>query len=472
MLLKLHWHMGIMPHLVLALLAGTLPNQDAVAVLADSYALRTIADLPFYPILRLVTADADHDRTPEFYVYTAYETLRVVEHMGGNQFRSYPLPVSPCWFCWAGGDADRDGKTDLVIQDQIRFLIYESPDSASFPTRLVWSDSTPHSGERNRSIVADMDQDSAREIILNDGYQRVIKVYENSGDNRYAPRGAVLPPDSLDEYEFVQTGDMDHDGRPELAIGSWSTVTFCEATAHDSFRRVGTCSVTYNNLRFDALATGPDIDRDGRAEVIAFGVTQHNLGLLIVCESPASDSFEIVWRDSCESPYFGEQDIAVGDMDGDSIPEIAVSDAMKVRLYRCIGNDRYDQFTEAESPYPGAVAISDVNTDGRGELLYGTEEGLVIAEWLSTGVEDRTAEALRRVDVWPSVVRSRGVVQVSGLPSLSEVEVVDASGRVVSSSSLRASSFVLGTSDLKAGAHFIRIRLGNQSVVRKVLVVD
>jgi hypothetical protein len=50
--------------------------------------------------------------------------------------------------------------------------------------------------------------------------------------------------------------------------------------------------------------------------------------------------------------------------------------------------------------------------------------------------------------------------------------VFDASARIVASGSSGDSSFVLGTLGLKAGAYFIRIRVGNQSIVRKVLVVD
>ena len=63
-------------------------------------------------------------------------------------------------------------------------------------------------------------------------------------------------------------------------------------------------------------------------------------------------------------------------------------------------------------------------------------------------------------------------MRVAGLTQSAEVEVVAAAGRVVSSSSLRASSFVLSTTDLRAGTYFIRIRVGDQAVVRKVLVVN
>ena len=116
----------------------------------------------------------------------------------------------------------------------------------------------------------------------------------------------------------------------------------------------------------------------------------------------------------------------------------------------------------------------DINSDGRDELIqdYWYGHRTLIWEWLPVGVEERTTEKLRQVEIRPSVVRSRDAVQVSGLPPSTEVEVVDASGRVVASGSSGASSLVLGTLDLKVGAYFIRIRLGNQSTVRKVLIVE
>jgi len=161
--------------------------------------------------------------------------------------------------------------------------------------------------------------------------------------------------------------------------------------------------------------------------------------------------------------------LAIGDVDGDSVPEIAVSDGIHARLFRCTGPDQYEQFRYLDYyPYSG-FGLCDMNLDGRAELIldaggYGTD----IREWLPVGVEERTAAALRQVEIQPSVTRSRGVVQVSGLPPSAEAEVVDASGRVVD----RPASGVWRPARSMAGTFFIRVRLGNQPIVRKVLVVE
>jgi hypothetical protein len=65
-------------------------------------------------------------------------------------------------------------------------------------------------------------------------------------------------------------------------------------------------------------------------------------------------------------------------------------------------------------------------------------------------------------------VRGSEVVHVAGLPPSAACEVVDASGRVVAT----LASGVWHPASVVAGTYFIRIRVGNQATVRKVLVVE
>ncbi|UCG43878.1 MAG: T9SS type A sorting domain-containing protein [candidate division WOR-3 bacterium] len=70
------------------------------------------------------------------------------------------------------------------------------------------------------------------------------------------------------------------------------------------------------------------------------------------------------------------------------------------------------------------------------------------------------------LDVMPSVTRG-AVVSVAGIADGAEVEVADAAGRVVA----RPNDGVWNPRGVSPGAHFVRVRTGNQAVVQKVLVL-
>jgi hypothetical protein len=150
------------------------------------------------------------------------------------------------------------------------------------------------------------------------------------------------------------------------------------------------------------------------------------------------------------------------------VPEFALTDGRHVRLYRCTGNDQYEEVWQAPCTYK-PVALYDIDWDGRCELIYGKDWSMVIREYSPGGIAEHEAEKLRAVVVSPSVLRPGARLHLSGLLPGAQVELLDISGRVCSSSDL---SFVLGTSPLRPGAYFIRISAGRASTTRKLLVVE
>jgi len=375
---------------------------------------------------------------------------------------------------WTMGDADLDGRTDLLRQGETTIESYESVDSFSLPLNQVWVETLRAQASPMNAIISDLDGDSVREITVDDDYRVCISVFENVANNEYA-LSTCLPSGPGVACGLAQTMDMDRDGKPELAVGQdVGVVIFFEAVADDSLVRRAVrrlCPSPTHAALVIGLAAAPDIDHDGRTELVAVCCAyQQSITTISVLESPTNDSFAVVW--SVDVPGNGlTWSAAVGDVDGDSVPEFVANDGRGVHLFRCTGNDQYEQFWTAYTG-SGEATLYDVNADGKAELLYNSEGQVIIREWLPVGVEERWSEKLRQMEILPSVVRSRAVVRVSGLPPSAEVEVVDATGRVVASGPSGASSFVLGTLDLEAGAYFIRIRVGNQAIVRKVLVVD
>ena len=430
--------------------------------------MQVVASLPYYPIKPVVTGDADHDGLPECYLYSRrFDTVYAVECSGGNQFIGRRIGSAPVGRCVALGDFDLDSKTDLFCRyfesQQLRVL--ESIDSLLLPDTIVWQETVPWLAGDWNSQVVDMDVDSSPELITETNSR--VRAYECGGDNDYR-LAYFLPNASHYATLFCRTFDLDRDGKPEIAGGSdYGAIAFYEAVMDDSVRLVAVCSVPgYNYCR--AMIAAPDIDKNGRSEVLALSLSQSHDALLSVFESPADDSFCSVTSIQFGGSYFGSHDIAVGDVNGDSMLEIAVADGAYLRIFRCTGPGRYEQVWLTDYNYE-AVGLSDLNTDGRAELICdGGNFTTNILECLPVGLERRAEGKLRRAEIQPSVVRSRGSVQITGLPPSSEIEVVDASGRVDD----RPVSGVWHPAYGVAGTFFIRIRLGNQSVVRKLLVVE
>ena len=175
--------------------------------------MRVIAELPYCIHGRPCCGDADHDGRPEFYAVGAGGG-HALEHIGGNQFDA--TLVIPGWTLLSDiGDADRDGKTDLLIQQPAtRLRIFESPDSWSLPTNEVWVDLIEYMSCFAHAVFADLDQDSATEILVSDRPGSRVRIYENVADDSYELKTSIWHV----AKGFCELNDLDRDGRRELAI--------------------------------------------------------------------------------------------------------------------------------------------------------------------------------------------------------------------------------------------------------------
>ncbi|MEO0005058.1 MAG: T9SS type A sorting domain-containing protein [candidate division WOR-3 bacterium] len=368
-------------------------------------------------------------------------------------------------------DLDRDGKSELCLSyweaSSCSLFLFESYDSASLPLRRIWARPCNNTGFAIGGF--DTDTDSALEFIWEDGNTGHIYVYECAGDDIYMLR-TVLPETLFGYSDYNVCPDLDRDGKPEIFAG-WSDmpyVVILETVGNDSFRIVAIESLPlYSYAIVYAVAGGPDIDRDGRTEALVMGVDFHSTGLLAVFESPCNDSFEMIWHAYFPAGFFVYHSLAVGDVDGDSVPEIALTDGRNVRLFRCIGNDQYEQFWQV---YNGEsqVGVHDINNDGKAEVIAGSDNGqTVIYEYCRVGLAERQLRQLERISISPSIVAKGKAVVINGMPEKANVQVVDVSGRVVAEPER-----LWNTRMVLPGAYFLRLTKGNQSITRKVLVVE
>ncbi|UCG43604.1 MAG: T9SS type A sorting domain-containing protein [candidate division WOR-3 bacterium] len=448
-------------------------TDPVLAAMSDTFELREVARVPYWTAHHYAFGDADHDGHPEFYALgqnsTDYWVDYILEHRGNWEFDTTQLGWDHA-MDWDVGDPDRDGKSDLLVQVPTLqghlVCAVESPDPLSLPDSIVWKHYPAWQGHPVHVRITDLDADSALEIAECSGsLPEGIQLYENTGDNRYELKTVVRPHGGHFLTGFAQTHDMDRDGLPELVAPNAMSddVQFFEAVGDDTLAFKSYLDVPVDHAY--SVIAAPDMDRDGRSEVVVFGVDTDDFGFIGVIESPCDDSFEFVWQQNVEASYWADgYGMAVGDVDGDSLPEFAVTTGLNVHLYRCTGNDSYEEMWRAyTNKVP--VGLHDLDGDGRCELLYRYSETTVIMQYGEVSVEELLDRQARSLQVWPSATRGEPV-RVTGMLG-AEVEVLDAAGSVVA----RPRDGVWNPRGVSPGAYFVRVRSGSQVAVRKVLVL-
>ncbi|MEO0020537.1 MAG: VCBS repeat-containing protein, partial [candidate division WOR-3 bacterium] len=414
----------------LAYLLAMLPVQPDITVSYDTFEFRVIARFPYGPATgRVVCGDADHDGLQELYCtsdsLSAYYILEFTPDMNYDTTRLGPRSA----FFWFIGDLDRDGKTDIGLtkaDSYYVFFVYESPDSLSLPLNQVCR--LQGHFTNNEAIITDLDSDSALEITAyrsDPQPPRGICVHECVGNDSYAIKTYFGGG-----YHGC-TPDIDRDGSPEIfTCGVTPYVYVYEAVANDSVIRTAICSLPHYSVERGAVCGAPDIDGDGRNEAIVFATNFYCEGILAVFESPENDSFEIVWHTYFLASRYARLTVAVGDVDGDGRLEIAASDGAYVHLFRCIGNDNYEQLAELYIPSgEDRIGLYDLNNDGKDEVICSTinwvteDQYTLVYEYFKVGLAELQVRQLERVNINPTVVARGKTIGLDGLPDGTKVQV-------------------------------------------------
>jgi hypothetical protein len=281
----------------------------------------------------------------------------------------------------AGGDIDGDGKQDIVACSIADFNIsvFRSTSvvgNISFAPKV---DYTTVSGVHGIAI-RDIDGDGKPDITVVNHLSTSMSVYRNTstpGIISFAPKVDFT---ILAGAESIVTGDMDGDSKPDIAITNTLFNSF------STFRNTSTAGNISFSARVD-IATGGtnapegisigDLDGDLKADVAV--VITNNTGICgtqlyrntSTVGSIAFNYTLTVTGVNGTTAYHA----TFGDINGDGKPDIAMSNtgADQVQVYQNNSTVGTLAFGSANS-FPGifgpyAVAIGDMNADGKPELV-------------------------------------------------------------------------------------------------------
>jgi hypothetical protein len=286
------------------------------------------------------------------------------------------------------GDADGDGKCELVVRDRPggdwRLRVYEAQTSRTYPSVPVWDlfDWSSLRGGR----IADSDGDGAREIVLAGtlGAEDRLAVFESSSDDSFESTYSGLFPDGGSSQFLRVAEDVDGDGSDEVLSSAFIPdgirLYALEAIGESSYEEVWHHDLLHSNgqpVNGSVIVDAGDLDRDGRREFLVGGtrtIAQEGdpfFEVFFLFETTGDNSFEVVATMTFPSTLAGLSSAAVADVDGDGSREIVVGEGPHVEVHENVGDNAWSLIW---SRTHGALEITslgagDHDRDGKDELL-------------------------------------------------------------------------------------------------------
>lgn len=232
---------------------------------------------------------------------------------------------APCE--WYAGDMDRDGLPEVLATNTGYTYVFELRGNNQLDS--VFRTPLRHCGYDH--AIGDFDRDGATEFVFayNGGPDWYVRVYECTGNDQYVLSGSFPQHGRLESgSDIVSGGDLDADGKPEFFI---------------IYSRWNVTRTSFFICMYEAVA-----DNQYECTVID--------SLMNVATDPASRAS------------------AIGEVDGDSVPELLFSFVNGIRVYKATGNDRFQWVWQWSNPSPShpkqsQIACYDMNRNGYQDIV-------------------------------------------------------------------------------------------------------
>lgn len=350
---------------------------------------------------QICVADVDRDNNYEFIfrscLYGITDALFICKLHHSGQWQIDSL-ITRTWFLvWEVGDFDRDGLSDILVRGAIPTQyaligILESPDSFSYPTEEVWRDTIGGCSD-NPNSVFDIDNDGIIEIFNNEDELYCFSIRKSIGNNQYATVYETNPDTFPGDcpYSTHACGDFDWDGKNEFVMSGSSGFYWVYEYDPDSGYRQVLCDYIPTGNERDCI-TIPSGFND-RPYFMIKG-TNYATGRIqaFIFKAVADNTYQVI--KTFEFPYIYMECYhgfsSAGDLDGDSVPEIALEALPWVYIIKQAGNDSFYIWDRVAGAVTGSsTRILDVDHNGLNDLVVSGNNETRIYEYSPGGVGEK-----------------------------------------------------------------------------------
>jgi hypothetical protein len=286
----------------------------------------------------------------------------------------------------AFGDLDGDGKSDLAVVNGNTvsvFLNTSSSGAVSFATKVDFL--VGYTGSYPYYIaIGDLDGDGKPDLVVPNTYGTSVSILRNTSSSL----GSISFATKVDVGAYgagprsLAIGDLDGDGKLDLVMANYTNNNITVLNNRSTIGNITTSSFVLTTT-LASTGTGPysvaigDLDGDGKPDLavtnLATGI--NNVSVFRNTSSGGGTTFAAkVDFATGTSP----KTVVIGDLDGDGLLDLAVANAgtntvSVLRNTSSIGNISFDtkaDFTvgTGTASAPRSVAIGDFDGDGKPDL--------------------------------------------------------------------------------------------------------
>jgi len=236
--------------------------------------------------------------------------------------------------------------------------------------------------------IGDLDGDGKPDLAVTNLNNSTVSVFRNTATSGSITTGSFVPrvdfaTGSNSNPRSVAIGDLDGDGKPDLAVANYNdnTVSVLRNTSTSG-------SISFVAKVDFATGSGPfsvaigDLDGDGKPDLAVANSGNGNVTVLRNTSTSGSISFDgHVDFTTGSAPY----SVAIGDLDGDGKPDLAVANLLGntvsvLRNTAKFGSMSFDGHVDfATGSYPIFVAIGDLDGDGKPDLAVTNNVGNTVS---------------------------------------------------------------------------------------------
>lgn len=344
------------------------------------------------------TGDLDGDGKTDFVITNSYNpnSVSVYRNTGTGNTISFASKIDYAAdngpYSMAIGDLNGDGKPDLAIANNggstINVYI-----NTSTPGNISFGAKTDLSAGTNPYSVAinDLDGDGKPELaVTSQGSSSALAVLRNTSTGGVVSFSAAITVATFGGPFVVAIGDLDNDGKPDLAAASAGANA---AVVVRNTSTAGTLSFAapqnFTTGNYPVCVSIADLNGDGQPELIATNRFSNSVSVLRNTSTAGAMAFDAPVSYAVNAdPFFA----AVGDLDGDGRPDIAVANSSStfVSILRNIVGANIAPVITSFTPSSGIsntiVKISGSNFTGATSVKFGGVEAASFIIDSATGI--------------------------------------------------------------------------------------